>query len=462
MDSEPENTESEVKNDTDMVSAGLTNNEEFSSFPDNGNRTVPVEIEASGHDEEIPESVKATEEAPDEEGATSEPEENTADELPDSNPDFDMKVNTANELPMSHEESVVFEINSTDDGGPPRLHLESPDKETTSPQEEEDEAEEEEPSAAEKAETSYKEYAKLLQELCEQRHIANQRSSLLQVKLVEYFRKKGGDDVQVEREKQASEQLQEYERCMNMLMELKQQINTESESAQQQEDELRVQSQEKLEKVDKEWRAFVALKQDVAVSLLGRLLGKQAAQAKVESTLAGEQLRQDELIKLRLKHRHLRMKIHRLEAELRDRDDKRDPLQLQFERLQAERLELRKQTEKQHEESLKIRKKISSSLEVLSNVKEKLSWGQMEVQAKKEQLAEVEVTLARKRELLTRIKKTRNGLQRDNLRLKERGGLLGNRALLRDFEDTVDSADLLEEKLENLKLRLSVAGGRKT
>ncbi|KAM6960045.1 cilia- and flagella-associated protein 184 [Tautogolabrus adspersus] len=444
-----------------VVPAELTK-EELSSFLDNGNKTVQAEIEASGHEEEIPESVKVAEEAPDEEAAASEPEENTVDELPDTNPDLDVKVSTVNELPMSYEESVVFEINSTDDDGPPRLHLDSPDEETTSPQEEEDQAEEEEPSPAEKAEISFKEYTKLLHELREQRDIANQRSTLLQVKLVEYFRKKGGDDVQVEREKQVSEQLQEYERYMNMLMELKQQINTESETAQQQEEELRVQSQEKLEKVENEWRAFLALKQDVAVSLLGRLLGKQAAQAKVESTLAVEQLRQDELIKLRLKHLNLRIKIHRLEAELRDRDDKRDPLQLQFERLQAERLELRKQTEKQHEESLKIQKKISSSLEVLSNVKEKLSWSQMEVRAKKEQLAEVEVTLARKRELLTRIKKTRNGMQRDNLRLKERSGLLGNRALLRDFEDTVDSADLLEEKLEKLKLRLSVAGGRKT
>lgn len=117
--------------------------------------------------------------------------------------------------------------------------------------------------------------------------------------------------------------------------------------------------------MDNEWRAFVALKQDVAVTALSRRLGKQAAQAKVESSLAAEQLRQDELIKLRLKHIKLRMKIHRLEAELRDGEEHaRDPLQLQFEQLQAERLELKRHTEKQNEESLRMQKKISSSLEV--------------------------------------------------------------------------------------------------
>ncbi len=77
----------------------------------------------------------------------------------------------------------------------------------------------------------------------------------------------------------------------------------------------------------------------------------------------------------------------------------------------------------------------------------------MEVQAKRQQLAEVEATVARKRELLTRTKQARNGLQRDNLRLKECRGLLGNRVLLRDFEDTVDASNHLEEQLENLKGR---------
>lgn len=109
----------------------------------------------------------------------------------------------------------------------------------------------------------------------------------------------------------------------------------------------------------------MALKQHVAVTVLSRCLGKQVAQAKVESTLSAEQFQQDELIKLRLKHIKLRIKIHRLEAELRDREERsRDPLQLQFEQLQAARLEQKKEAEKQSEELLKLQNKISSSLEV--------------------------------------------------------------------------------------------------
>lgn len=84
-------------------------------------------------------------------------------------------------------------------------------------------------------------------------------------------------------------------------------------------------------------------------------------------------------------------------------------------------------------------------------MKEKLFWSQMEVQTKREQLMEVEAMVARRRDLLTRIKQARNSLQKDNLRLKENQGLLGNRVLLRDFEDTTDTCAYLEERLENLK-----------
>lgn len=117
--------------------------------------------------------------------------------------------------------------------------------------------------------------------------------------------------------------------------------------------------------VEGEWRSFTALKQDVAVTVLSRRLGKQAAQAKVESALAAEQLRQDELIKLRLRHIKLMAKIDRLEAELQEEEERgRDTLQLQFEQLQVVRLEQKKHMEKQSEESLKLQNKISSSLEV--------------------------------------------------------------------------------------------------
>ncbi|XP_040887112.1 coiled-coil domain-containing protein 96 [Toxotes jaculatrix] len=460
MDGETEHEENEVKNDTEREASEDSSNEKDNCpLTVNGDEEgdVPAEVGASHHEEENSESVKAPEELP-AEAATSEPEENSGDELPGQSKDLQINMNEVNDQTVFQEESVVFEINSSDDDdGPPRMHLETPDREVTSPaHEEEKEAEEEELTAAsaENEDVSYENYMQLLQELRVERDIASQRSSQLQMKLAEYLRKKAGDGAKLEREMPAAEQLHEYEKYINILNDVKQQLAADSETAQQQAEELRLQTQEKRDKVENEWQAFMAAKQHTAVTALSRCLGKQAAQAKVESTLAAEQLRQDQLIELRLKNIKLRIKIHRLEAELRDGEERdRDPLQVQFEQLQAARLEQKKQREKQSEELLKLENKIRSSLELLSNVKEKLSWSQMEVQTKREQLAEVEAMVARKRDLLTRTKQARNSLQRDNLRLKECRGLLGNRALLRDFGDTVDATDHLEEQLEKLKCR---------
>lgn len=81
----------------------------------------------------------------------------------------------------------------------------------------------------------------------------------------------------------------------------------------------------------------------------------------------------------------------------------------------------------------------------------------MEVQAKRQQLTELEAVVATRKDLLTRTKQTLNQIQRDNLRLNERRGLLGNRVLLRDFEDTLDASDHLEKHLDDLKYQQAQA-----
>lgn len=109
----------------------------------------------------------------------------------------------------------------------------------------------------------------------------------------------------------------------------------------------------------------MVLKREVAVSVLSRRLGKNTAQAKVESILAAEEHRQGELKNLRLKNIKLKMKVQKLEAALREEEQARqDPLEVQFEQLHVERLEMKKQAVKQSEESKKLQIKMRSGLEV--------------------------------------------------------------------------------------------------
>ncbi|XP_029942651.1 cilia- and flagella-associated protein 184 [Salarias fasciatus] len=154
----------------------------------------------------------------------------------------------------------------------------------------------------------------------------------------------------------------------------------------------------------------------------------------------------------------LRARISRLEEELSVREETAaDPLLLQFKQLQLARMEQERDMEK-HEEHSKLQRKLATSLERLTNVKAKLDFSQREAQARRRQLAEVEAALADRREALTRIRRTRDKLQRESLRLREEQGLFGNKNLLRDFEDTVDAAHRLEERLQHLKARHAQTG----
>ncbi|KAL6118936.1 ccdc96 [Pungitius sinensis] len=361
---------------------------------------------------------------------------------------LDWKKNGVKEHQMYHEESAVFQSHIINDNGPPKSDRETLEGQNIIFTQEEGYAEEHKstgPTAA--TEGTSPEESTLLQELREDRDKALRQRSLLHVKLAGFFHKKVMDGGHMGTDQLVSEQ--HYKKHMSILTDLKLQVATEPPA-----ERLRLKFQEKLDTVEREWRELVALEQPVAVAALRRCLGKQAAPLKVGETGATEELLQHELTKLRLKHIQLRTKIHRLETELRREEaPEREPLHLQFEQLQTERLELKKFTKKQDEESTKMQKKIRSSLELLSNMKEKLFWAQREVQAQREQLAELEAMVARKRDRLTRTKRARNSLLEDNLRLKERRGLLGNWVLLQDFEDTVDSSNHLEEQLEDLKCR---------
>ncbi len=258
MNGEPENEENEVKKDTERVMTADSSNEDNAAITGDQNEKEgdPAEMLPSDHDEENCNNMKATDEDPDEEAATSEPEENSGNELPgvDNIPtseDVAVIVHEVNEEPLSHEGSIVLEMNSSDDHEPSRLHHETPKTENISPaKEDEDAAAEEEPTAAsaDNDDKNYEEYMQLLQELCEERDKASQHSRQLQTKLAVYFHNRA-KYVLLERDLLVSGQLQEYEKHINILTDLKQQLVTESEAAQQQEKELSSRSQEKLEQV---------------------------------------------------------------------------------------------------------------------------------------------------------------------------------------------------------------------
>ncbi|XP_037116335.1 coiled-coil domain-containing protein 96 [Syngnathus acus] len=289
----------------------------------------------------------------------------------------------------------------------------------------------------------------LLQELEEENHKVSRRNMEVQAQLAIHLRRT------TPHEQDPEPDMKEYHECLERLTELRKQRASQMGRARQKEEELRLNNQKALNEVENEWRFLVGLKRKLAVSLLREHLSPGAVRAKVDAALGSEQLRRQELRKLRLIHAGVESRVVRLEAKLVEEEEEegRDLLQRQFKHLLAQRMQQRKADERRSQEASKLQRNIKRTLELLCNIKEKLHWSQTEVQTKREQLAQLEVEITSRRDLLYRTKRAGSGLQRENVELKQTRGLLGNALLLWDFGVTMGDAQRLEDKLEKLKRR---------
>ncbi|KAM4052358.1 cilia- and flagella-associated protein 184 [Anomaloglossus baeobatrachus] len=294
--------------------------------------------------------------------------------------------------------------------------------------------------------------------LVQERDKILQHNAQLQHKLYEYFRKKKGEETRPETSKHTSDQEQRYLKYLTSLEEMRRKYKEEAALHQEQVEELRSQCQEIVSRVDKEWTAFQEQKKKIALCSLSKQgAGKHAASSliqEVDLLQSREERKEKEVIQVRLENIKLKNHINRYESTLRSKEELAEGLHLiDFEQLKIENQTYNEKIEERNEELLKLRKKITSTVQVLTHVKEKLQFVQAENQQQKEKLMEVEFMVAKKRDILTKTKQVRDSLRMDNLKLKQKCGLLGNKVLLRDFEDKVDSGEDLRQTLENLKRR---------
>ncbi|NWZ47231.1 CCD96 protein, partial [Haliaeetus albicilla] len=200
-----------------------------------------------------------------------------------------------------------------------------------------------------------------------------------------------------------------------------------------------------------EWAAFQARKKEAAVSILGRRLGgrEAAAAARIQAEEGDKerQVREARVENIKLKH-----EIQNLETILKAQGELVEGQRfLDFEHMKKENQKHGKKIDDLSDEILKLKKKVSNTVHVLSQFREKLQFVEAENQGRKAELMDIETVLSQKRDVLTKTKQARDRLRRSNLKLQQKCGLLGNEALLRDFEEKVDAAELLSQRLETLK-----------
>uniref|UniRef100_A0A8B9VGD2 CCDC113/CCDC96 coiled-coil domain-containing protein n=1 Tax=Anas zonorhyncha TaxID=75864 RepID=A0A8B9VGD2_9AVES len=197
-------------------------------------------------------------------------------------------------------------------------------------------------------------------------------------------------------------------------------------------------------RAEEQWEAFQHRKKALALRALGNRLGGRAAAVQVvDGVLAKEQVKERAVREL---------EIQSLEAVLKAQGELLKGQS--FADLAYMKKENQKLVEKFDDlcgEILKLKAQVSTAVHILSHYREKLRFVEAENQVREAELMDIDILLSQKRDFLTRRKQARDRLRANTLKLQQKRGLVGNEVLLRDFEEKVDTLELLRQQLETLK-----------
>ncbi|XP_059673854.1 coiled-coil domain-containing protein 96 [Gavia stellata] len=312
----------------------------------------------------------------------------------------------------------------------------------------------EERDGAEEGAEERRERAALLEQhrgLAGERERLRQASARLQLRLGELLRLRRGE--RRPRAELGAGGPQLYGQRLRRLRELREQRERAAAACRERVAARRRGGEERQAQAQAEWAAFQARKKAVAVFSLGRRLGgREAAAEAVDRIQARERDKEQQVREARVENIKLKHEIQTLETILKAQGELVDSQH--FMDLEDMKKENQKRSEKigdLSDEILKLKKKVSNAVHILSQFKEKLQFVEAENQGRKVELMDIEIILSQKRDVLTKSKQARDRLQRNNLKLQQKRGLLGNEILLRDFEEMVGSVELLSQRLETLK-----------
>ncbi|NXI35135.1 CCD96 protein, partial [Galbula dea] len=205
-----------------------------------------------------------------------------------------------------------------------------------------------------------------------------------------------------------------------------------------------------------EWNAFLARKKAVAVASINRQLGGREAVPPVADVVDRIQARERDterrVREARVENIKLKHEIQNLETILKAQGDLvKGQHGIDFKHMKKEDQKHSENINNLSHEILNLKEKVSNTVHTLGQVREKLHFLEAENECRRAELMHIETVLAQKTQILTRRKQARDRVRANNLKLQQKCGLLGNEILLRDFEEKVDTAELLNQQLETLK-----------
>ncbi|KAJ3383388.1 Coiled-coil domain-containing protein 96 [Entophlyctis sp. JEL0112] len=266
------------------------------------------------------------------------------------------------------------------------------------------------------------------------------RNVFLQNKIGEYFKRKRTDADSHDAEKSVADQHQRYANCIASLMQLRTESDALTSTNSKIANEFKVKLEAHTQDAQERGEEFIAYKRSIALAAENSRTGKPIPAKTVSQLEALDQRKDVEVVAVRLDHIKLRNKLKRHEILLRQKEELADGLHLiDFEQLKIENQTYNEKIEERNEELLKLRKKITNIVQVLTHVKEKLQFVQAENSRLRKDLKSLDRDVAVRRDSLPAAKQGRDAVRSLNLLMRQKNGMLGNKALLRDYENKVVS-----------------------
>eukprot|EP00998_Keelungia_sp_KM082_P005399 NODE_1726_length_1237_cov_60.456757_g1711_i0.p1 GENE.NODE_1726_length_1237_cov_60.456757_g1711_i0~~NODE_1726_length_1237_cov_60.456757_g1711_i0.p1 ORF type:complete len:367 (+),score=102.63 NODE_1726_length_1237_cov_60.456757_g1711_i0:94-1194(+) len=180
--------------------------------------------------------------------------------------------------------------------------------------------------------------------------------------------------------------------------------------------------------------------------------GKAIPAKKLEAFEQEETEKNQEVHAVRIKYIKMRNRMKKLAHSLKEKEKLTDGLHLiDFEQLKIENTTLNEKIEERNEDLLKLKKKATTTIHILTHVKEKLQFIQGENQGLKKQLQRLEEELAGHRDKLTTVKRDRDMLVNDNVKMREKMPMVGAEDLLVDYEHRKKDIERLRQDVVSLK-----------
>ena len=275
--------------------------------------------------------------------------------------------------------------------------------------------------------------------------------------LMKRKKEKGGKDATAKSAKNVTDQEIRFQKMLTAIRDLEADIETEQKESMSTVTEMTTKRDESRHSVDGTKERLSGLSRKVAANVVSTRTGKKvsdstyqelfAAQDEKDRVVEGERLRF-------LKHRN---KLHKLEIELKAKEQLGDGLHfIDFEQLKIENQSHNEKIEERNEELTKLRNKITTTVQVLSHLKEKLDWVEIENGEMTTEVRRIEKLLAQKRDQVSRQKRNRDRLRKENTDLVRQCGLINQKLLLRDFEVRYDEVTECAALVDDLQSKHAV------